>query len=101
MTERHHLVLWPSVWLKRSSRSFSLWNTLFWQTLVELLLEAAPERLEAMLGQGGKFLFEKDISETEYHVAVTEFAAGALRALNSNKHSQHLATAWGALHPFL
>eukprot|EP00746_Dinoflagellata_sp_MGD_P138758 gnl/MRDRNA2_/MRDRNA2_72342_c0_seq1.p1 gnl/MRDRNA2_/MRDRNA2_72342_c0~~gnl/MRDRNA2_/MRDRNA2_72342_c0_seq1.p1 ORF type:complete len:1641 (+),score=312.54 gnl/MRDRNA2_/MRDRNA2_72342_c0_seq1:447-4925(+) len=101
MTERHHFVLWPSVWLKRSSRSFSLWNALFWQTIAELFVEISPERLPAMLEQGGKFLAEKDISETEYIVAVSEFAAGTLRALHSDKHTQYLATAWSALHPWL
>lgn len=95
---------WPSVWIRRTSRAFSLRNAFFWQTYSRLLANSvSPELFTELLQRGSEFLSQQPVSEAEYHVAFTELTAGVLRALRkADARSVALRReAWLRWHPVI
>lgn len=119
ITEQRLFRLWPRVWLKRSSRHFSLKGALLWQTYVAFLLRApkasasdagdagvnaehvpalAEERLVHLFRRGANYFTSQPVGEAEYHVAFVGFCAGALRAVRRDRHAALRRRAWELLH---
>merc|ERR1719443_1149649 len=97
MTHERLFRTWPQVWAKHSSTSFSLPNTLFWQSYFALLLaRGPPERVTAALREGAEHLCGQPAGEPEYRAAFCELFAGALRALRKEDSQAALvrAQAW-------
>ena len=91
--------VWPRIWLRRSSRSFSVRNVLFWQSYMSFLLKEVPkEQVLEVLRKGSEELASQPVAEAEFHACLTEFVAGALRACRKEKD---LSLLWKVLRPWL
>eukprot|EP00930_Biecheleria_cincta_P054815 TRINITY_DN41214_c0_g1_i1.p1 TRINITY_DN41214_c0_g1~~TRINITY_DN41214_c0_g1_i1.p1 ORF type:complete len:2072 (-),score=373.64 TRINITY_DN41214_c0_g1_i1:15-6230(-) len=103
MTSAGMFKLWPRIWVRKSSRGFSLRNALFWQSYVGLVVHhVAPETVVEMLRKGAEQLASQPVAEAEFHAAFTELSAGAMRALR--KADAGVTTlrrqVWGQLRPW-
>eukprot|EP00931_Biecheleriopsis_adriatica_P031464 TRINITY_DN18449_c0_g1_i1.p1 TRINITY_DN18449_c0_g1~~TRINITY_DN18449_c0_g1_i1.p1 ORF type:complete len:2089 (+),score=437.43 TRINITY_DN18449_c0_g1_i1:57-6269(+) len=104
MTHFGMFKLWPRVWVRKSSRAFSLRNALFWQSYVRLLANSIqPDALVEMLKKGAEDLASQPVAEGEYHAAFTELSAGALRALRKadTTCADLRRQAWNLLRPWI
>lgn len=96
--------LWPRVWVRKSSRAFSLRNALFWQSYLAFLAKnVKTDVLSEMLRKGAEHLSSQPRAEAEYHAAFTELLAGSLRALRKadTASSDLRRQAWIQLTPLL
>jgi hypothetical protein len=104
MVDQSFFKLWPRVWTKRSSKTFSTWNALFWQSyFVFLHRSSPPDRVVAIITRAAEHLCSQPVAEAEYHATLAELAAGALRALrkDTTEAASLRRRAWSALHPHL
>jgi len=114
-------VVWPTTWIRGSAQTYSIENSLFWQTVLAAMLKkgddggmvragkeqgaagaggAGAVDLSAIAFKGVQFVAEfcaaKPIQEEHFHTAVIELSAGAMRA--ARKEDAHIAGMWQALH---
>jgi len=102
MTDRKCFKLWPRVWIRRSSNSFALWNSLFWQSYFAVLERiSSADNIVAILARGAEHLSTQPVAEAEFHATLSELTAGALRALRKDSASALRQRAWSSLHPWL
>ncbi|CAK9006905.1 unnamed protein product [Durusdinium trenchii] len=102
MTSGGFFDVWPRIWLKKSSRSFSIRNVLFWQSYVKFLKGQVPQdALLELVRSGAEHLASQPVAEAEFHAAFAEMVAGALRAVRKAEDKELRDRLWTALRPWL